>query len=111
MALRWTASEPGVLQYPILDIDRAQNWTEFNAALARFPGPGSNFVYADVDGNIGYHAAGTLPIRRGFFGQRAARRRVGQIRMGWIHSLRRAAVGVQSAQRDHRDGQPEPVSR
>jgi penicillin G amidase len=68
MALRWTASEPGVLQYPILDIDRAQNWTDFNAALARFPGPGSNFVYADVDGNIGYHAAGTLPIRRGFSG-------------------------------------------
>ncbi|MGA7236715.1 MAG: penicillin acylase family protein [Bryobacteraceae bacterium] len=68
MALRWTASEPGALQYPILDIDRAQNWTEFNAALARFPGPGSNFVYADVDGNIGYHAAGKLPIRRGFSG-------------------------------------------
>jgi penicillin amidase len=68
MAMRWTASEPGALQYPILDIDRAQNWTEFNAALARYPGPGSNFVYADVDGNIGYHAAGFLPIRRGFSG-------------------------------------------
>ncbi len=68
MAMRWTASEPGVLQYPILDINRAQNWTDFNAAVARFPGPGSNFVYADVDGNIGYHAAGVLPIRRGFSG-------------------------------------------
>jgi penicillin amidase len=68
MAMRWTATEPGMLQYPILDLDRAQNWTEFNAALARFPGPGSNFVYADVDGNIGYHAAGTLPIRKGFSG-------------------------------------------
>ncbi|HEX3877132.1 MAG TPA: penicillin acylase family protein [Bryobacteraceae bacterium] len=68
MSLRWTAAEPGVLQYPILDIDRARNWAEFNTALARFPGPGSNFVYADVDGNIGYHAAGILPIRRGFSG-------------------------------------------
>jgi penicillin G amidase len=68
LAMRWTASEPGMLQYPILDINRAQNWAEFNAALARFPGPGSNFVYADVDGNIGYHAAGILPIRRGFSG-------------------------------------------
>jgi penicillin G amidase len=68
MALRWTASEPGALQYPILDIDRAQDWAGFNAALARFPGPGSNFVYADMDGNIGYHAAGILPIRRGFSG-------------------------------------------
>lgn len=68
MALRWVAAEPDLFQYPILDIDRARNWTEFTAALARFPGPGSNFVYADVDGNIGYHAAGKLPIRRGFAG-------------------------------------------
>ena len=68
MALRWVAAEPSLFQYPILDIDRARNWTEFTGALARFPGPGSNFVYADVDGNIGYHAAGKLPIRRGFAG-------------------------------------------
>lgn len=68
MALRWVAAEPEIFQYPILDIDRAGNWTEFTAALSRFPGPGSNFVYADVDGNIGYHAAGKLPIRRGFAG-------------------------------------------
>ncbi len=63
MSLRWSVYESGALQYPVLDIDRARNWTEFNAALARFPGPGSNFVYADVDGNIGYHAVGLLPIR------------------------------------------------
>jgi penicillin amidase len=68
MALRWTAAEPGVFQFPFLDIDRARNWQEFTAALARFPGPAQNFVYADVDGNIGYHAAGKLPIRRNYSG-------------------------------------------
>jgi penicillin amidase len=68
LALRWTASEPGILQYPILEINRAENWEQFSAALARFPGPGSNFVYADVDGNIGYHAAGVLPKRNGYLG-------------------------------------------
>jgi penicillin amidase len=68
MSMRWAPAEPGVLQYPILDLNRAQNWTDFNAVLARFPGPGSNFVYADVDGNIGYHAAGMLPRRNGFSG-------------------------------------------
>ena len=68
MALRWVAAEPGFVQYPILDIDRAQNWAQFTAALARLPGPGSNFVYADADGNIGYHAAGKLPMRRGYAG-------------------------------------------
>jgi len=56
------------MQFPLLEIDRAQNWGQFTAALARWPGPGQNFVYADVDGNIGYHAAGKLPNRRGYNG-------------------------------------------
>ena len=68
LALRWTAAEPGMLQYPFIDVDRAQNWREFTAAISRLPGPGSNFVYADVDGNIGYHAAGSLPRRRNYRG-------------------------------------------
>jgi penicillin G amidase len=62
-ALRWTAAEPGGVTFPFLEIDRARNWTEFTSALERFAGPAQNFVYADVDGNIGYHAAGHLPIR------------------------------------------------
>ena len=68
MAVRWVAEDPAIFQYPVLEYDRAQNWQQFTAALARFPGPGSNFVYADVDGNIGYHAAGRLPKRRGYAG-------------------------------------------
>jgi penicillin amidase len=68
LALRWTAAEPGMLQYPFIDVDRAQNWREFTSAISRLPGPGSNFVYADVDGNIGYHAAGSLPRRRNYRG-------------------------------------------
>ena len=68
ISLRWTAAEPGFPQYPVLDIDRAQNWQQFTAAISRWTGPGSNFVYADVDGNIGYHAAGKLPKRHGFSG-------------------------------------------
>jgi len=68
MALRWTAAEPGALQYPFLEIDRARDWVQFTAALARYPGPGQNFVYADTAGNIGYHAAGKLPIRRWYAG-------------------------------------------
>jgi penicillin amidase len=61
--LRWTAADAGGFQFPFLDVDRARNWAEFTAAIARFPGPGQNFVYADIDGNIGYHATGHLPIR------------------------------------------------
>ena len=67
-ALRWAAAEPGSFELPFLDLDRAANWTDFTSALARLPGPAQNFVYADIDGNIGYHAAGRLPIRKTYDG-------------------------------------------
>jgi penicillin G amidase len=68
LAMRWSAAEQGGFTFPFLDLNRAGNWKEFTAALARYPGPAQNFVYADVDGNIGYQAAGMLPIRRDFDG-------------------------------------------
>jgi penicillin G amidase len=68
LALRWMAAEPEGFSFPFLDIDRAHNWQEFTAALARYSGPAQNFVYADTDGNIGYHAAGKLPVRRTYDG-------------------------------------------
>jgi penicillin amidase len=68
MTLRWVAAGPGQFQFPFPEINRARNWGEFTAALSNYIGPGQNFVYADVDGNIGYHAAGKLPVRRGFSG-------------------------------------------
>lgn len=63
-ALRWTAADPGTFQFPFLELDRAGDWKGFTAAISRFPGPGQNFVYADISGNIGYHATGRLPIRK-----------------------------------------------
>ena len=65
-SMRWSASE-GV-GIPFLDVDRAQNWQEFRQALKTFWGPAQNFVYADKAGNLGYQAAGAVPIRRGFSG-------------------------------------------
>ncbi|MBC8164538.1 MAG: penicillin acylase family protein [Bryobacteraceae bacterium] len=68
LALRWTAAEPGLFHIPFVQIAMARNWEEFRAGLRRFSGPGQNFVYADVDGNIGYQATGALPVRRNFDG-------------------------------------------
>jgi penicillin G amidase len=68
MTLRWTANDPSIFQFPILEYDKAQNWQAFLTAMARFPGPAQNVVYADADGNIGYHAVGKLPKRRGYAG-------------------------------------------
>jgi penicillin amidase len=64
LALRWTALEPHAVRLPFLRINQASNWREFTAALRDFTVPMQNFVYADVDGNIGYYAAGLVPVRR-----------------------------------------------
>lgn len=63
-SMRWLPDNSDPYIFPLLGIDRAQNWDEFNAALTHFAGPAQNFVYADVDGNIGYHAVGELPVRK-----------------------------------------------
>lgn len=67
-SVRWAVGDPRLFTYVFPDVNRARNWTEFRAALSRMPGPSSNFVYADAEGNIGYQVAGTLPIRKGFSG-------------------------------------------
>lgn len=65
LALRWVGSEPGTAGYlASLAIDRAQNWDQFEGAVARWKVPSENLVYADVDGNIGEHSAGLVPIRK-----------------------------------------------
>jgi penicillin amidase len=62
LALKWALLQTG-LSLPFYALNSAQNWEQFRAALAGFSGPGQNVVYADVDGNIGYQAAGKVPIR------------------------------------------------
>jgi penicillin amidase len=61
--LRWDVS--GEMAGAFEALNRAGNWTEFVAAVERFSAPSQNFVYADVDGNIGYAMSGVLPVRAG----------------------------------------------
>ncbi|MFB3916069.1 MAG: penicillin acylase family protein [Terriglobales bacterium] len=63
LALKWTLHDPAAMQVPLFDLDAAQNWDEFRRALSRFGSPAQNIVYADIDGHIGYQAAGVIPIR------------------------------------------------
>jgi len=68
-ALRWVGSEPGTAGYlASLTLNRVQNWKEFLKAMERWKVPSENLVYADVDGNIGWVAAGMTPIRKGWSG-------------------------------------------
>jgi penicillin amidase len=63
-ALRWVGSEPGAAGYlRSLVLDRASNWKEFLDGVEGWKVPSENLVYADVDGNIGWIAAGLAPVR------------------------------------------------
>jgi penicillin amidase len=44
-------------------LGRARGWADFLDAVRSFSAPAQNFVYADVDGNIGYAMSGLLPAR------------------------------------------------
>jgi penicillin amidase len=61
LALRWTLYDG--LRVPIFEVNTAQNWEQFQKAFSQWDAPGQNVVYADVDGNIGYHTTGKVPIR------------------------------------------------
>src|SRR5262249_762631 len=59
LAFRWTALDPeDSTVTSILRVNDARNWKEFTSALSDFVVPAQNFVYADVDGHIGYYAPG-----------------------------------------------------
>jgi penicillin amidase len=69
LILRWVGSEPGTAGYlGSLALDRAGNWQEFEAAMARWKVPSENIVYADRDGNIGEHSTGLAPLRKNWTG-------------------------------------------
>lgn len=63
LALRWTVAEPSRLFDSLAGIDTARDWTSFRQALSLWSAPTLNFVYADVDGHIGYQGAGLIPLR------------------------------------------------
>jgi penicillin amidase len=64
LSLRWTAFQTNATFRAVVQINRARNFAEFRDALRSWDIPSQNFVYADVDGNIGYQAPGLVPIRR-----------------------------------------------
>jgi penicillin amidase len=63
LALRWTGQDMHNIISAAHKLDRATNWEEFRDALRDWDVPPQNFVYADIDGNIGYIMAGAIPIR------------------------------------------------
>ncbi|HUR99458.1 MAG TPA: penicillin acylase family protein [Pyrinomonadaceae bacterium] len=64
-ALKWTARDPKNNEFEAFYfLNRASDWNGFKKALGTYGGATQNFVYADVKGNIGWYAAGRIPIRK-----------------------------------------------
>jgi penicillin amidase len=63
-ALAWVGGAHGVRPSTFLAAARAASFEEFREAARGLSCPGQNFVYADVDGSIGYQLTGLYPVRR-----------------------------------------------
>lgn len=64
VALRWAGLDEGdQTAESFFAIGSARNWYELLAAAEMLRTPPQNIVYADVEGHIGYVAAGAMPIR------------------------------------------------
>ena len=64
-SLAWTAlAEDDLTMQAALTLSRARNWDEFLGAARMLHAPTQSVSYADVDGNIGFIAAGRVPLRK-----------------------------------------------
>jgi penicillin amidase len=86
LAFRWTAlDDDDTTLQSFLKLNEARNWDEFTAALREFVAPSQNFVFADVDGHIGYYAPGRVPLRAAGDGSRPAEGWTGASEWtGWV---------------------------
>lgn len=63
-SLAWTALEDNDTSFEaMLRLNYARNWQEFREALSLHVAPTLNFLYADRENNIGYQAAGRIPLK------------------------------------------------
>jgi penicillin amidase len=87
LALRWTGLDPeDATAESFIRVNLAGSWAEFIAALRRTHVPLLNFVYADVDGNIGYYGPGAYPVRAAGDGTRPVPGWTGEFEWrGYLH--------------------------
>ncbi|HUQ24296.1 MAG TPA: penicillin acylase family protein, partial [Burkholderiales bacterium] len=65
LALAWTAlAEDDLTMQAVFRVALARDWSGFLAAARDYQAPQQTISYADVDGNIGFIAAGRVPIRK-----------------------------------------------
>jgi len=65
IAFQWTAlREDDMTMQAAAKLARARDWPGFVTALRDYHSPQQNVVFADTEGNIGFVAAGRVPVRK-----------------------------------------------
>ena len=107
IALQWTSiNQPDGAFTSILHLNTAASFADFRNALRGYGSPSQNFVYADVDGHIGYQFPGLVPIRAGErTGDRVRDGASGTPGVDRLHPVRRPPLAVRPAKRLHRHRQ------
>jgi penicillin amidase len=87
LALRWTGLDvEDATAECFMRVNLAGSWPQFTEALRRMQVPLLNFVYADVDGNIGYYGPGAFPVRAAGDGTRPVPGWTGEFEWrGYLH--------------------------
>ena len=65
ISMRWIGNDYSNEIRAVYELNKAANWDEFKDAIRTFNSVSQNFIYADVNGNIGLYAGGGVPIRNG----------------------------------------------
>lgn len=65
ITMRWSGNDMSNEIAAVYKLNRADNWTDFKEALSGFNSISQNFVYADIEGNIGLQTGGGIPMRDG----------------------------------------------
>jgi penicillin amidase len=64
MSLRWSGLDKSNEIKSVYFLNRSCDWTDFRSALSNFRTINQNFIYADVEGNIGLSSGGGIPLRK-----------------------------------------------
>ena len=66
LSMRWSGNDMSDELMAVYRLNRATDWNSFRYALSSFKSISQNFIYADIDGNIGLNTGGGIPVRKGF---------------------------------------------
>jgi penicillin G amidase len=62
-AFRWLSHDPSSQLLTFLMLNHGRNYTDYMKALDHFEGPGQNFAFASVSGDIAMRVQGKYPVR------------------------------------------------